>query len=633
MRRFLSLWTKTWGGYLAVVGTLAVAPMLSAQPQVEVAFTIDPNSDTGPLPHFWTATGFTPPTLIEDERMRVQMAHLGGVPNAGLEWARVHDLLTLVKVEGADTDRPRYDWSRLDRALEVMLDAGMRPFFEVMGRPEGFTFTDVHDPAQLAKWRRLVRDLARHLIDRYGQEEVRSWVFEVWNEPDVHPYFEHPWAKDDAAGLILYYDATSAGLMDADPQLRFGGPGTAQQLSIMFTGLMKHLDTGTNHLTGQSPPRCDFISVHVKGGPWSREPIDPVMDRILDGQRELYDYLVEHHPRLAELPFINNEADPVVGWKRDHHWRGKPYYASFLARLVHRQLSEAARSDMDFALMSNDFGFLGGWGQRSVMVPFAGGDGAIENQTTASTGVSMVKKPVLEVMTMLSLLGDRTLAAAPHVGTEHDDAIRCLVSKTAAGDLVFLVSHHRDDSSAAGTARVRLDVAGGTGDWPWTSVLQIGPGHTNPHAVWDRMGRPDTPTPEQLDALRDAAELTVSVSPTADGPITLELPMHSVALVILSDRSADAPAAPDHVRARVTPGLHGDEVLIRWRSVNDPRRLRGYRVEAMTPDGVAPLGEVLPIATTLTRPLPAGATGVRVEAIDTAGRVSERTAAPISSIR
>ncbi len=621
---------------IRVTGLFVLSIVMAAQAGAEpekpaVTFIVDPAEDTGPLPHFWTATGFTPPGLMNNERMRVQLAHLGGVALAGVEWVRAHDLLTLVTVEGMDTDPPVYDWSGLDAALDQMLELGMRPFFEVMGSPSGFAFTDMRSDEQAALWRRFVSDLARHLIDLYGQEEVRSWYFEVWNEPDVTPWFNHPWAEDDVEGLIRYYDATSAGLMDADPGLRFGGPGTARQLSVMFTGLMRHLDTGTNHLTGQSPPRCDFISIHVKGGPPSWKPADPSMDAILDGQRELYDYLAEHHPRLARLPLINNECDPLVGWSDRHDWRGTSYYPTFVARLVHRQLDEMVRGEPEFTLMSNDHAFLGGWGQRSVMVPFTAGDG---DEGTNPAGVSMVKKPVLEGMTLLSLLGDRTVSVtAPGTEPGPDAPVRCLASLSPAGDLVLMLTHHDDNSAATGEATVRIEIAGGTAAWSRLAVWRIDPRHTAPKPVWDTAGQPDVPTAEQLQAMREAAELRAEVSDAPDGPITLNLPMHGTALLVLSEQPTDAPPAPRGLRARATTGVHGDEVLVQWNGTADPRRLLGYRVEALLPDGTTrALHETPVVSNSLVRPLPNDAVGIRVRAVDLWGRSGASASAPIARL-
>ncbi|MEM8783131.1 MAG: hypothetical protein AAGE65_09785 [Planctomycetota bacterium] len=589
-----------------------------------MAFVVDASAETGRLPHFWKSTGFTPPgLLIDDTSMRVQMAHFDGVPMAGVEWVRVHDLLTLVKVEKMTAATPRYDWSGLDAALDAIRDAGMKPFFEVMGSPQGWTFSDALNDRQVAIWRRFVGDMARHLIERYGASEVRSWYFEVWNEPDVHPWFNHPWAEDDVAGLIRYYDATSAGLVDADPELRFGGPGTAEQLSTMFTGLMKHLDTGTNHLTGQSPPRCDFISIHVKGGDPSPTPKDPSMDAILDGQRELHDYLVEHHPRLAELPLINNECDPLVGWSHDHHWRGGAYYASFVARLIERQLQEAVRGPADFVLMSNDHGFLGGWGRRSVMVPFDSVD-----DDGASGGVSMVKKPVLEGMAMLSLLGDRTLAASRKEGAA---AVTCLASVTSAGDLVLMVTHHDDDSSATGEASVAIEIQHGNPAWSRQTTLRIDAEHTNPRAVWAAAGAPQLPDAEVLHAMREAAEMDADVSsaPAAGESIHLNVPMHGVALVVLSRDPGRVPTMPHGLEAEVVAGLYGPELLVRWEDAGDARKLAGYRVEAVTPTGVVTLSETMPLSTAVVRPLPSGTDRVRVFAVDAWGRVGEAASVPV----
>ena len=34
----------------------------------------------------------------------------------------------------------------------------------------------------VSEWFNLIQNLASHLVERYGLEEVSSWNFEVWNE-------------------------------------------------------------------------------------------------------------------------------------------------------------------------------------------------------------------------------------------------------------------------------------------------------------------------------------------------------------------------------------------------------------------------------------------------------------------
>ncbi|WP_428386997.1 GH39 family glycosyl hydrolase [Mucisphaera sp.] len=601
-------------GHLLLLTSLLLSLLLCSNLTAQQArFAIDLNHDTGPLPHFWRSTGFSPATLIEDPRMHLTLAHLDGVPHRGIAWARVHFLLELVTVTDLDTETPTYDWSRLDRALDQMLQRNIRPFFELMGSPQGFTFTDMHDDAQVNAWRRFVRDLARHLIDRYGAEEVRSWYFEVWNEPEWPKYFRHPWQADDPAGLIRYYDASSAGLMDADPQLIFGGPGTALTLSDMFTHLMRHLDTGTNHLTGQSPPRCDFISIHEKGG--TPQSLYPDTNLIFERQNTTIAYLREHHPRLATLPFINNECDPIVGWREPRDWRGNAFYASWLAYMVTRQLDETIRRQQaDLTLVSHDYAFLGDWTHRSVLVPFA----ADPNQP--DTNLSMVKKPVLEATTALALLGDRTLQITSETAT---DTIHALATRSPAGDIVILLANHHDDPEAQTSASVELQL-NDLPEAPWKmATRRIDPDHTNPMAVWLAAGSPDQPTPTQLDAMREAAEIHTTIADLTTDRIQLDLPTHSLVLITLTTDTGRQPQPVTQPRLTITPGLHGPEALVTWSEASNPRQLAGYQVEALTPTGWTPLHETKPIATTLLRPLPDQTEAIRITAIDLWGRTSE----------
>lgn len=595
--------------------------------------------ETGRLPHFWRGIGFTPADLLLDERMRVQLAHVDGVPARGFAWARVHDLLELVRVEGLATDDgPTYDWRRLDHALDVMLDADLRPLFEVMGSPEGFEFTNMRDREQAEAWRVFVRDLARHLIDRYGADEVRSWRFEVWNEPDIYPWFEHPWEPNDPLGLIRYYDATSAGLADADPDLVFGGPGTALNLSPMLTGLLAHLDTGTNHLTGKSPPRCDFISVHVKGKPPTPPPANPDIDMIFDGQKQVIDHIREHHPRLAGLPFYNTECDPNTGWRDPHKWYAEPYYASSVAAITHRQNDETrGELGIDAFMMSNDHGFLGGWPTRSVMAAMPW------THREPDPNTSMVKKPVLAVATLLSLLGDRTLAvdrwdrsASPsgervltYEPNGSGEGLHAFATRTPAGDIAVLLTHHDDDQFATGAERVTLRTAGLRDDLNTVVIRRIDEDHTNPVKLWRAAGEPEKPGQDLLRRLREAAEPVAEIAPWTEQGIELEMPVHSVALVTITADNGRAPPPPRDVRARTTPGLHGEEVLVRWDDAGDPRRLKGYLVEAITPDGSIRLHEAMPIATAMVRPVPAEAERVRVTAVDLQGRSSDAVAVRI----
>lgn len=84
-----------------------------------------------------------------------------------------------------------------------------------------------------------------HLVERYGEEEVASWYFEVWNElwgmPFPHPYVD-------------LYNASARAVKDVNEKLRVGGPATMQtQFVPEFIAACANKS---------SPMPVDFISTH-----------------------------------------------------------------------------------------------------------------------------------------------------------------------------------------------------------------------------------------------------------------------------------------------------------------------------------------------------------------------------------
>src|SRR5439155_17025144 len=79
-------------------------------------------------------------------------------------------------------------------------EAGTRPLVELGFMPEALTtgpppyrhnfpknFATAwsYPPKDYAKWAELVFQFAKHLRERYGDRAVKTWRWEVWNEPDI----------------------------------------------------------------------------------------------------------------------------------------------------------------------------------------------------------------------------------------------------------------------------------------------------------------------------------------------------------------------------------------------------------------------------------------------------------------
>ena len=102
-------------------------------------------------------------------------------------------------------------------------------------------------PTNLTQYRRTITAFARALQDRYGEAELRSWKFEVYNEADLH------WTWEEYATM---YDAAAAALKSVDAEIQVGGPASA---GAEWVGkLVQHCsETGTP---------LDFVTTHACKG-------------------------------------------------------------------------------------------------------------------------------------------------------------------------------------------------------------------------------------------------------------------------------------------------------------------------------------------------------------------------------
>ena len=557
--------------------------------------TVDCEQDVGELRHFWNSTGFTPASLLLNADMRQNMIYAASMPHGGITYVRIHYLLELVTGTGFGTDRVAYSWSALDKAMDVLVENRLKPIFELMGNPSGY-FTDYLNDTQAYAWRRLVRDLALHYIERYGPEEVRSWYFETWNEPDVG------WWRQSDEAFCVYYDACSEGLYDVDPGIRLGGPGTARTMSRLFKVFLEHCDTGKNYFTGETGVRLDFISVHEKGVRSSPEDLNPNSMGICDREIEAIEHIRQNHPRFKDTPLMNNECDPQVGWKHFHTWRARPYHAAIACKIINQHLIRLVDDlNVNYEILSNDNGFVGEWGNRTLLARF----GDIEDVRAQSEYESKtsdleedprrrkfeaIKKPVLNVMALLALLGDRRCALIGR--SDPSTNVGAIATRRGDDQIAVLVYNSDDTIISCGAERVVIELNNLPFETATLAHYRVDADHGNPFDVWEKAGAPRVPWAGDYAELRQHQEPTLLEPPKTlvveSGTMTLEfeIPMPSVSLILLSRQPEDGPASVTDLRLERFDGLTDkDQVMVIWKGA-DARVVQTYEVMfGLTLDG------------------------------------------------
>lgn len=199
----------------------------------------------------------------------LRMAH----DELAVEMVRAHailndDLGTYREVDG----QPDLDFSGIDRIYDRILSLGLRPVVELSFMPRDLasdpskTVFDygaiVSPPRDWDRWELLVRELAAHLVDRYGRDEVRSWAFEVWNEANLDVFWSG--TRDQYFHL---YEISARAVKDVDGELVVGGPASAAG---------KWIDD-TLAFARRSGAPIDFVSTHTYGN----APLDlrPITER------------------------------------------------------------------------------------------------------------------------------------------------------------------------------------------------------------------------------------------------------------------------------------------------------------------------------------------------------------------
>jgi xylan 1,4-beta-xylosidase len=455
-------------------------------------------------------------TLREDFREHVRLAQR----EIGFGGIRFHGIFTeyVGVVHGGDEPDggPRLNFQNATKIYEFFVAQGMKPFVELGFMPARLasgpqTIFDyrgnITPPKDRAQWTRLVRRFVAHLVSHFGLEEVLTWHFEVWNEPDLHNTF---WTgtRDDYFQL---YAETARAVKAVDARLRVGGPATSKTMWV--PALLRYC--------AEHDAPIDFISTHhyaVDADLVLGEPSGPMYYR---GPAGLAREVARVRAEIAASPFPNAELH-FTEWNcspahEDVFGKDSAFTAAFALQAI-KEVSGLADSYMWWTV--SDIFEESGLSLR----PFTGKYGLVNQHG--------IEKPVFHAFRWLARLHDTELVLA------HPSA---RASRSSQGDLRLLAWNLPDvletdlgggEWKVRGEARTDSFLLRGLRGRHRLRLWTVDDNRGNALQAWRAMGSPDYPKAAQLAALRAAAQPVLLRDETfmAEGDFALALELAPCAL-------------------------------------------------------------------------------------------------------
>jgi xylan 1,4-beta-xylosidase len=509
----------------------------------------------------WAWFGYDEPnyTYMKDgQKLLTEISKLSPVP----VYVRAHNLLTSgdgtpalkwgstnAYTEDANGN-PVYDWTIVDRIFDTYVKRGMKPLAQIGFMPEalsikpnpyqhqwkpGVKYDEIltgwaYPPKDYKKWGNLVYEWVKHCVARYGQKEVESWYWEVWNEPNGAYW------KSTQADFFKLYDYAADGLKRALPTAKIGGANVTGGGSKYLDAFIKHCLSDTNYVTGKIGSPLDAVLFHAKGSP--RVVNGTVVMNIGAELRNVNDNykVISKYPQLKNIPVIIGEFDPEgcaacgMSTNPENAYRNGTMYSSYTAASFARlyELTDKYKINLLGAVS---------WSFEFENQPWFAGF-----RDLATNGVD---KPVLNVFRMFGMMnGNRVEAKSTQMyGLKMvlDSSIRkpstdvgVLASKGEKSAAVLIWNYHDEDKVGTSDS-ISVSLNGLTKNMVTITHYRIDAINSNSYETWKKMGSPQNPTNSQITILEKSGQLQTIGKPvkfdTKSGPYQFKLGRQGVSML------------------------------------------------------------------------------------------------------
>jgi xylan 1,4-beta-xylosidase len=528
---------------MKTVSKLLILLVLTSQavfPQsLSTSISVDVSQEIGEMRPFWSFFGYDEPnyTYMQDgQKLLTEIAQLSPVP----VFVRTHNLLTTKEGEpdlkwgftNAYTEdeagNPIYDWTLTDKIMDSYIERKMKPLVEIGFMPKALSTKSepyqhqwskkgelwtgwTYPPKDYTKWAELVYQWVIHSIERYGEDEVKTWLWEVWNEPDIGY-----WSGSFEEYCKLYDYAVDA-VKRACSACTVGGPHTtnpnSEKAYSYLVRFLEHCLHDKNYATGKQGAPLEFVAFHAKGNPkvvnsHIRMNMGTQLEAISRGFEAVNSY-----PELKDIPIIIGECDPegcaACSQKRDpkYGYRNGTVYSSYTASSFAKIYELMDTHDINLH------------GVLSWAFEFENQEWFASFRDLSTNGVN---KPILNIFRMFGMMnGKRVKVEAEHaigasqvitqgVRLQPDiDALACKGDKSIS----VMVWNYHDDDVPGETAEVALTLSSIEHNKVLIHHYAVDQNLSNSFEAWKSLGSPQHPTAEEYAELERAGRLQLLQSP------------------------------------------------------------------------------------------------------------------------
>lgn len=344
----------------------------------------------------------------------------------GFEYIRFHGLFhdDMAVYDENESGKPVLWFGYIDKLFDFLLSVNMKPFVELGFMPEKIAAVpntvfwwkaNGCPPTDYNKWHYLVKETVKHLTERYGIDEVKTWYFEVWNEPNLSSFF-----RGTREEYFKLYEVSVDAVKSVCPDLRVGGPSTSGADFRDGLGYLKDFIS----FCGSKKLPVDFFSAHPYPTCWSLD--GDGVEHMGYISREICTEFLDNIKSIVESSPYPNAEIHLTEWNSSPSPRDLIHDTAFMAPFILYNITQNFGKVNSLAFWTfTDIFEENGPGK----IPFHGGFGLIN--------ADGIKKPSYWAYWMLNKSGDEITG----ISDNH------IVTKTKNGYQIIIWNYcyYRDD--------------------------------------------------------------------------------------------------------------------------------------------------------------------------------------------